>query len=68
MIPPEQVDLAEVESALGVIADKSVIDLVRRQLVNACCVAMLSDGKAEPAEIEIIRAVADTLGVSLTAA
>ncbi len=68
MIPAEQVDLAEVESALGVIADKSVIDLVRRQLVNACCVAMLSDGKAEPAEIEIIRAVADTLGVSLTAA
>ena len=68
MIPAEQVDLAEVESALGVIADKSVIDLLRRQLVNACCLAMLSDGKAEPAEIEIIRAVADTLGVSLTAA
>jgi Zn-dependent protease with chaperone function len=68
MIPAEQVDLAEVESALGVIADKSVIDLVRRKLVNACCVAMLSDGKAEPAEVEIIRAVADTLGVSLTAA
>ncbi len=68
MIPAEQVDLAEVESALGVIADKSVIDLLRRQLVNACCLAMLSDGKAEPAEVEIIRAVADTLGVSLTAA
>ncbi len=68
MIPAEQVDLAEVESALGVIADKSVIDLLRRQLVNACCLAMLSDGKAEPAEVEIIRAVADSLGVSLTAA
>ncbi len=66
MIPAEQVDLAEVESALGVIADKSVIDLLRRQLVNACCVAMLSDGKAEPAEVEIIRSVADSLGVILS--
>lgn len=66
MLPAEQVDLAEVESALGVIADKSVIDLLRRKLVNACCVAMLSDGKAEPAEVEIIRAVADSLGVILS--
>ena len=68
MIPAEQVDLAEVESALGVIADKGVIDLVRRKLVNACCAALLSDDKAEPAEVEIIRAVADSLGVILTPA
>ena len=66
MIPAEQVDLAKVESALVMIADKSVIDLLRRKLVNACCVAMLSDDKAEPAEVEIIRAVADSLGVILS--
>ena len=68
MIPAEQVDLAEVESALGVLADKSVIDLQRRKLVYACWTAMLSDAKSEPAEIEIVRAVADSLGVTLTSA
>jgi hypothetical protein len=65
MIPAEQVDLAEVENALVVIG---VIDLLRRKLVNACCAALLSDDKAEPAEVEIIRAVADSLGVILTPA
>jgi len=68
MIPAEQVDLAEVESALGVLADKSVNDLQRRKLVYACWTAMLSDAKSEPAEIEIVRAVADSLGVALTSA
>ena len=68
MIPAEQVDLAEVESALCVLADKSVIDLQRRKLVYACWTAMLSDAKSEPAEIEIVRAVADSLGVTLTSA
>ena len=68
MIPAEQVDLAEVESALGVLTDKSVIDLQRRKLVYACWTAMLSDAKSEPAEIEIVRAVADSLGVTLTSA
>ena len=66
MIPAEQVDLAEVESALGVLADKSVIDLQRRKLVYACWTAMMSDAKSKPAEIEIVRAVADSLGVTLT--
>lgn len=66
MIPAEQVELAEVESALGVLADKSVIDLQRRKLVYACWTAMMSDAKSEPAEIEIVRAVADSLGVTLT--
>jgi tellurite resistance protein len=37
---------------------------MRRKLLNACCVAMLSDGKAEPAEVEIVRAVGDSLGIS----
>ena len=68
MIPAEQVDLAEVESALGVLADKSVIDLQRRKLVYACWTAMLSDAKSEPAEVEIVRSVADSLGVTLTSA
>jgi hypothetical protein len=65
IVPAEQVDLADVENALAMVADKSVIDLMRRKLVNACCAAMLSDDKAEPAEVEIIRAVADSLGVTL---
>jgi Zn-dependent protease with chaperone function len=64
MIPADQVNLAEVENALRVVADKSVIDVMRRKLLNACCVAMLSDGTAEPAEIEIVRAVGDSLGIS----
>jgi len=64
MIPADQVDLAEVEKALDLLADESVNDRLRRKLLNACCVAMLSDGKTEPAEVEIVRAVADSLGIS----
>ncbi len=64
MIAAEQVDLQKVDEALGVIAGQAVYD--RRKFVRACGAAMLNDGKAEPAEIEIVRAVADSLGISLT--
>jgi hypothetical protein len=47
---------------LAVIAGQSVYD--RRKFVRACGVAMLNDAKAEPAEIEIVRAVGDSLGIS----
>ena len=62
MVPPAEVDLQKVDEALAVIAGQSVYD--RRKFVRACGVAMLNDGKAEPAEIEIVRAVADSLGIS----
>ncbi len=35
----------------------------RREVVRACGVAMLHDGRAEPGEIEMVRAVGDSLGI-----
>jgi Zn-dependent protease with chaperone function len=62
MVPPASVDLGKVDEALAVIAGQSVP--ARRQFVRAIGAAMLHDGKAEPAEVEIVRAVADSLGIS----
>jgi len=62
LLDGEQIDLQKVDEALAVIAGQSVYD--RRKFVRACGVAMLNDGKAEPAEVEIVRAVADSLGIS----
>lgn len=62
MVPPAAVDLPKVDEALAVIAGQSVP--ARRQFVRAIGTAMLHDGKAEPAEIEIVRAVADSLGIT----
>jgi len=57
-----EVDLQKVDEALAVIAAQAVAD--RRKFVRACGVAMLHDAVAEPAEIEILRAVADTVGIT----
>jgi len=62
LLPAEQLDLQKVDDALAVIAGQSVYD--RRKFVRACGIAMLSDSRAEPAEVEIVRAVADSLGIS----
>ncbi|MDP4775660.1 MAG: M48 family metallopeptidase [Opitutales bacterium] len=62
MVPPASVDLGKVDEALAVIAGQTVP--ARRQFVRAIGAAMLHDGRAEPAEIEIVRAVADSLGIS----
>jgi hypothetical protein len=62
MVPAAQVDLGKVDEALFVIAGQSVP--ARRQFVRAIGAAMLHDGRAEPAEVEIVRAVADSLGIS----
>jgi len=62
LLDSEQIDLQKVDEALAVIAGQSVYD--RRKFVRACGVAMLNDGKAEPAEVEIVRAVGDSLGIS----
>ena len=62
MVPPASVDLAKVDEGLAVIAGQGVP--ARRQFVRAIGAAMLHDGRAEPAEVEIVRAVADSLGIS----
>ena len=62
MVPPASVDLGKVDEALAVIAGQSVYD--RRKFVRACGAAMLHDDRAEPAEVEIVRAVGDSLGIS----
>jgi len=62
ILPESEVDLQKVDEALAVIAAQSVFE--RRRFVRACGVAMLHDDVAEAAEIEILRAVADTLGIT----
>jgi Zn-dependent protease with chaperone function len=62
LLPAEQVDLQKVDEALAVIAGQSVYD--RRKFVRACGAAMLHDDRAEPTEVEIVRAVGDSLGIS----
>jgi hypothetical protein len=62
LLPPAAVDLAKVDEALSWLAKLTVH--ARRNFVRACGIAVLSDGQAEPREIEILRAVADSLGIS----
>jgi hypothetical protein len=62
LLPPEAVDLAQVDGSLAALLKLSVA--ARRNFVRACGVAVLSDGQAEPREVEILRAVADSLGIS----
>ena len=62
ILPESEVDLQKVDEALAVIAVQSVFE--RRRFVRACGVAMLHDDVAEAAEIEILRAVADSLGIT----
>jgi Zn-dependent protease with chaperone function len=62
ILAESDVDLQKVDEALMVIAAQSVFE--RRRFVRACGVAMLHDDVAESAEIEILRAVADTLGIT----
>lgn len=64
MVESSQVDLASVEAALAAIYAQGVP--TRRRFVRACGVAMLSDGMAEPAEVEIVRAVAESLGMVIS--
>jgi len=60
--PAASPDLAVVRSSIGALAGLPVPE--RRAFVRACGVAMLSDGRAEAREVEIVRAVADLLGIS----
>jgi hypothetical protein len=62
MIPADQVAMQKVDEALAMLATQSIFE--RRKFVRACGVAMLHDYEAEAKEIEIFRAVADTLGIT----
>jgi len=62
LLPSEAVDLAQIDGSLTALLKLSVAD--RRNFVRACGIAVLSDGRAEPREVEILRAVADSLGIS----
>jgi Zn-dependent protease with chaperone function len=62
MIPADQVAMQKVDEALAMLATQSIFE--RRKFVRACGVAMLHDYEAEAKEIEILRAVADTLGIT----
>ena len=64
MMPAAAIDLQKVDDALAVITSQSVYD--RRKFVRACGAAMLNDDRAQAAEIEIVRAVGDSLGISFS--
>lgn len=57
-------DLARVQRALDGLLALAVGD--RRAFVRACGLAMLNDSIAEPKEVEMVRAVADSLGISFS--
>jgi hypothetical protein len=54
--------LSEVEESLAVLSLLKTDE--RRRFVRACGVAMLNDDRAEPPEIEMVRAVGDSLGIT----
>ena len=62
LLPPEAIDLAKIDGSLAALLKLAVA--ARRNFVRACGIAVLSDGRAEPREVEILRAVADSLGIS----
>ncbi len=56
------VKLGEVEESLAVLSFLKTDE--RRNFVRACGAAMLNDNRAEPPEIEMVRAVGDSLGIT----
>jgi len=52
---------AQVAASLASLLRLSVAQ--RRETVRACGVAMLHDGRADPGEVEMVRAVGDSLGI-----
>jgi len=57
-----KVKLSEVEESLAVLSFLKTDE--RRKFVRACGVAVLNDDRAEPPEIEMVRAVGDSLGIT----
>jgi Zn-dependent protease with chaperone function len=62
LLPAAALDLGQVDASLTALLKLTVP--ARRAFVRACGVAVLSDGRAEPREVEVLRAVADSLGIS----
>lgn len=62
LLPAAAIDLAQVDASLTALLKLTVP--ARRAFVRACGVAVLSDGRAEPREVEVLRAVADSLGIA----
>ena len=62
LLPAGATDLTQVAASLDALGKLTVP--ARRAFVRACGVAVLSDGRAEPREVEVLRAVADSLGIS----
>ncbi len=63
LLPPEECGLKQVDQALEKIELASPI--VKKQLIHACGVAVMSDGILENSEAEMLRAVADSIGCSI---
>ena len=59
-IPVERCDLAEMDSALLILAEAS--PALKREIVRACAECVTADGCITTEEAELLRATADTLG------
>jgi Zn-dependent protease with chaperone function len=60
LIPAERCDLAEMDSALLILAEAS--PALKRKIVRACAECVIADGRITTEEAELLRATADTLG------
>jgi len=63
LLPPEECGLKHVDEALEKIDLASPV--VKKQLIHACGIAVMSDGILENNEAEMLRAVADSIGCSI---
>jgi hypothetical protein len=63
ILPPEKCGLQEVDKALDKLEEAS--PMIKKQLIHACGLAVMSDGELECKEAEMLRAVADSIGSSL---
>jgi Zn-dependent protease with chaperone function len=63
ILPPERCGLQEVDKALDKLEEAS--PMIKRQILHACGLAVMSDGELECKEAEMLRAVADSIGSSL---
>ncbi len=63
ILPPQDCGLSEVDKALDKLDQSS--PLIKKQVLHACGLAVMSDGVLESREAEMLRAVADSIGGSL---
>ena len=63
ILPPQNCGLSEVDMALEKVEQSG--PLVKKEVIHACGLAVMSDGMLESKEAEMLRAIADAIGVSL---